>query len=64
MEEDKSLNKINIVYLLLIVVDAFVALGGGADGGGYVRKNTLIDTIKQEFELTFDIEALIEGFQG
>ena len=55
MEGDKSLNKINIVYLLLIVVDAFVALGGGADGGGYVRKNTLIDTIKQEFELTFDI---------
>jgi hypothetical protein len=45
-------------------VDAFVALGGGADKSGFVSKNTLISTIKNEFELTFDIETLVEGLEG
>ena len=29
-----------------------------------MKKSTLIETIKREFELTFDIEALIDGYQG
>lgn len=31
---------------------------------GYVSKSTLISTIKNEFELTFDIELLVEGLEG
>lgn len=45
-------------------VDAFVALGGGADKSGYVAKNTLISTIKNEFELIFDIDTLMEGLES
>jgi hypothetical protein len=59
-----SLKKISIVKISSILVDAFVALGGGADKGGYVRKSSLIETIKREFELTFDIESIIDGVQG
>ena len=59
-----SRRKTNIVIILAISVDAFVALGGNADGTGVVRKSVLVETIKREFELTFDIEMLIEGVQG
>ncbi len=45
-------------------MDAFVALGGSADKSGTVSKTSLIETIKREFELTFDIEAMIDGVQG
>lgn len=41
------------------LLDAFVAMGGEQDGGGCVDADKLIDTIKREFEMTIDIEALI-----
>ena len=42
------------------LLDAFVAMGGDADGGGCVDAKKLIDTIKNEFQMTIDIEKLIE----
>jgi hypothetical protein len=45
-------------------VDAFVALGGLADKSGYVNKNMLMEIVKREFELSLDMEAMIEGVQG
>ena len=36
-------------------LDAFVALGGSPDKEGSVSKETLIEIIKQEFELTIDM---------
>ena len=39
------------------IVDAFVALGGGSDREGTISKNTLIEIIKTEFELTIDMEV-------
>jgi len=41
------------------LLDAFVAMGGEQDGGGCVDAEKLIKTIKKEFEMTIDIEALI-----
>lgn len=41
------------------LLDAFVAMGGAEDGGGCVDAEKLIQTIKKEFEMTIDIEALI-----
>lgn len=41
------------------LLEAFVAMGGESDGGGCVDADKLISTIKQEFEMTIDIEALI-----
>jgi len=41
-------------------VNAFVAMGGNPDRSGIVRKDTIINLIKNEFELTFDIEELFE----
>jgi len=41
-------------------VNAFVAMGGSPDRSGIVRKETIINLIKNEFELTFDIEELFE----
>ena len=35
-------------------------MGGEADGGGCVDADKLIDTIKNQFEMTIDIEKLIE----
>ena len=35
-------------------------MGGDADGGGCVDADMLIATIKEEFEMTIDIEALIK----
>ena len=40
-------------------LDAFVALGGGADKEGYVSKEQLISIIKEEFELTIDMVVSI-----
>ena len=45
-------------------MDAFVALGGQADKSGCVNKSTLMEIIKREFELSLDLEAVIEGVQG
>ena len=42
------------------LLDAFVAMGGEPDGEGCVDADKLIKTIKDEFEMTIDIEALIE----
>lgn len=41
-------------------VNAFVAMGGSPDRTGIVKKETIINLIKNEFELTFDIEELFE----
>jgi hypothetical protein len=38
-------------------VDAFVALGGYPTKEGTISKNTLIEIIKTEFELTIDMEV-------
>lgn len=38
-------------------MDAFVALGGLPTKEGYISKNTLIEIIKTEFELTIDMEV-------
>ena len=40
-------------------LDAFVALGGGADKEGFVSKEQLISIIKEEFELTIDMVVSI-----
>ena len=42
------------------LLDAYVAMGGEADGGGCVDAAKLINTIKNEFQMTIDIEKLIE----
>ena len=42
------------------LLDAYVAMGGDPDGGGCVDADKLIETIKKEFEMTIDIEALIQ----
>ena len=42
------------------LLDAYVAMGGEADGGGCVDASKLIQTIKEEFQMTIDIEQLIE----
>lgn len=41
------------------VLGAYVALGGEEDGGGNIDADRLIDIIKNEFEMTIDIEGLI-----
>ena len=41
------------------LLDAYVAMGGDQDGGGCVDAERLIRTIKEEFEMTIDIVALI-----
>ena len=40
-----------------MIVDAFVALGGYPNKEGTISKNTLIEIIKTEFELTIDMEV-------
>ena len=41
------------------LLEAFVAMGGQPDGDGFIDADKLIHTIKNEFEMTIDIEALI-----
>lgn len=41
------------------ILDAYIALGGDEDGGGNIDADKLIDVIKNEFEMTIDIEGLI-----
>jgi hypothetical protein len=45
-------------------VDAFVALGGLPTREGTISKNTLIDIIKTEFELTIDMEDYLRKIGG
>lgn len=47
----------NTEFIKIIIVDAFVALGGMPTKEGYISKNTLIGIIKIEFELTIDMEV-------
>ena len=42
------------------LMDAYVSMGGDADGGGCVDAAKLIATIKNDFQMTIDIEKLIE----
>ena len=42
------------------LLDAFVAMGGMMDGEGCVDAKKLISTIKEEFQMTINIEELIE----
>ena len=41
-------------------LDAFISLGGDNDGGGSIDASKLISIIKQDFEMTIDIEKLIQ----
>ena len=41
------------------LLEAFVAMGGEPDGDGFIDADKLIHTIKNEFEMTIDIENLI-----
>jgi calmodulin len=40
-------------------MDAYVAMGGDEDGGGFIDADRLIRIIKEDFEMTIDIEKLI-----
>ena len=40
-----------------------MALGGNPDKSGYVSKTNLMEIVKREFELSLDLEAVIEGLQ-
>ncbi|EAR84580.2 troponin C (macronuclear) [Tetrahymena thermophila SB210] len=42
-------------------IDAFVALGGNFDRTGVISKEVIINTIKNEFGLLFDIEKLFDS---
>jgi Ca2+-binding EF-hand superfamily protein len=42
------------------LLEAFVAMGGEPDGDGAINADKLIYTIKEEFQMTIDIEKLIE----
>ena len=53
---DKSSNFI----IFLNLVDTFIAMGGGPGVEGTVKKQKIIDIIKNEFELTFDVEELLD----
>ena len=39
---------------------AYVAMGGDQDRGGYINSEKLIQIIKNDFEMTIDIEKLIQ----
>ena len=41
------------------LLDAFVAMGGQPNGDGFIDADKLIKTIKNDFEMTIDIENLI-----
>lgn len=37
-------------------------MGGNADRSGTIMKDTIVNIIKNEFELTYNMEAFLEGF--
>ena len=45
-------------------VDAFVAMGGDPDRTGTIKKSKLIEIIKEEFELTIDMEEYLQRIGG
>ena len=40
-------------------LDAFVSMGGEQDGTGHVNAQRLIEIVRQEFQMTIDIQKLI-----
>lgn len=42
------------------IVDAFVAMGGNPDGSGSIDTNRLIQVVRDQFQMTINIEKLIE----
>ncbi len=42
------------------LVDAFVAMGGNSDKTGSIDTEKLISVVRHKFEMTIDIERLIE----
>ena len=58
------MNTVRVYGWLSGVVDAFVALGGLPTKEGFISKNTLIDIIKTEFELTIDMEEYLRKIGG
>ncbi|KAL4463796.1 hypothetical protein ABPG72_012414 [Tetrahymena utriculariae] len=45
-------------------IDAFVALGGNPDSTGRVMKTAMLKIIKEEFDLTFDMEKIMERIEA
>jgi Ca2+-binding EF-hand superfamily protein len=41
-------------------LEAFVALGGDPSGDGFIEISNLINILKNNFEMTIDIEKLIQ----
>ena len=37
-----------------------MALGGGIDSSGYIRKNTILNILSDEFEMVFDMDDFLE----
>jgi hypothetical protein len=50
-------------YLYDSVVDAFVALGGKAEGSGFIKKDSLLNILSNEFELVLDMDDLLERIE-
>jgi len=42
------------------ITDAFIAVGGNPDKTGFVKRETLVKVIKDDFGLTIDIEDLLD----
>jgi len=57
MKITSTKNTVLILYSYL--VDAFVAMGGGPETEGFIMKDAIVNIIKNEFELDFDIEEFI-----
>ena len=49
----------NKILVIINLVDAFVAMGGNPDKSGFVQTDLLINIIKNEFDMTIDIEVVI-----
>ena len=37
-----------------------MALGGGIDSSGYIRKNTILNILSDEFEMVFDMDDFLD----
>jgi len=59
-----TLEKQHILINLKKIVDAFVALGGNSDATGKVSKQSMLKIIKEEFDLTFDMEKIMERIEA
>ncbi len=51
------MKKTHVISLLIHLVDAFIAMGGGPGKEGYIDAKKLIKVIKEDFEMTIDIEV-------